>query len=200
MLISSRKTLAVDKELADKLAEIAKKEGKTIYSLINDLLKAAIRATESIGESCNQIIENYEDLMVAKDIGLILVPLTVADFGFHVAFKDGYQDELIGEWRKWGKWLGSYLKTRFPSQELEAIHRLLKVIFWKDAILDFEPKPENSLDPKEITVRIYGSALKEERTTCISATIEEIFKTIGFNLNNSEILKGICKMDFKKKG
>ncbi|MHA1144838.1 MAG: hypothetical protein ACTSRW_08890 [Candidatus Helarchaeota archaeon] len=195
-MITGRKTIAVDKELAERLTILAKNEGKTIYSIINELIKSALHASETFNESCTEILSTYEDLMIARDIGLSLMPQSVSDIAYAVAFKDGYGKNLMFEYSKWGEWLGSYLKTRFPGKELKALFRISKVMFWKDANLEFEKNPEN--DPQELVIKIYGSAVKKEYISCIAVAFEKILEAFEFHLTNKDILKGICKLEFKK--
>ena len=197
-MIPGRKTIAVDKDLADKLAQLAKEEGKTIFSIINDLIKNELEVAELFNESCSEIIKKYQELMLARDIGLCLMPRSVSNAAYAVAFKDGYDQAILNEYKKWGEWLGTYLKTRFPSKEIEALYGILNVIYWKDANLELDLRPEGDLEPKQVIIRIFGSAVKEEFSSCIAVACEQIFKAMGYKLVEQDILKGICKLEFQK--
>ncbi|MHC1590521.1 MAG: hypothetical protein ACXQS8_00375 [Candidatus Helarchaeales archaeon] len=197
-MIPGRKTIAVDKDLADRLAQLAKEEGKTIFSIINELIKNELEATELFKESCSEIIKKHQELMLARDIGLCLMPRSVSNAVYAVAFKDGYDQAILNEYKKWGEWLGTYLKTRFPGKEIEALYGILNVIYWKDANLELDLHPEGDPEPKRVIIRIFGSAVKEEFSSCISVTCEQIFKTLGYKLVEQDILKGICKLEFQK--
>ncbi len=188
-----RKTVAVDKELAEKLSDVAKKEGKTIFSFINDLIKSAIDASE-IKESFIDILEMHRSFNLARDVGFTLTPLKLENFALSLVFEDeGKKEKLINQWYNWGSWLGNYVKARFPGEEFQYIIKISKTIFISGEVFEFENSKSNS-----VTIRIYGNVMGEERTTLIAKAFEGIFHEFGFKTELKDVSRGICRLQLNK--
>ncbi|MHA1785973.1 MAG: hypothetical protein ACTSVY_06710 [Candidatus Helarchaeota archaeon] len=188
-----RKTVAVDKELAEKLADLARREGKTIYSFINDLISAALESA-SLKESFVDILKKQKNFNLTKDVGFTLTPLKLENFSLSIVFKDKINAEkLLNQWHDWGSWLGNYIKARFPNKEFEYIDRIAKTIFMSGETFEFDNSKMN-----EITIRIYGNVLGEERTRCLATAFEGIFEEFGYRVALEDISRGICRLILKK--
>ncbi|MHA1299719.1 MAG: hypothetical protein ACTSO9_09810 [Candidatus Helarchaeota archaeon] len=196
-MTQERKTIAVNKEIAAKLAEIAKKEGMTLFSLINEILETAIYAHETNLGKCAEIINNYEDLMIAKDIGMIFTPLKLENMVNKLAFQTEGWDQLLNEWYNWGKWIANYTKVRYAGKELEMISKVNKTIFWTSTEIEIKTIPDKK-EPREIELRIFGQELELEYLECIVNAFEGIFHEFGFKTDKKEITEGICLLILKK--
>jgi len=192
ILSKERKTVAVDKELAEKLSEVAKKEGKTIFSFINDLIKSAIDSSE-IKESFVDVLDMHKSFNLARDVGFTLTPLKLENHALSLVFEDeGKKEKLIDQWYNWGSWLGNYVKARFPGEEFEYIIKISKTIFISGEVFEFE----NS--GNAVTIRIYGNVMGEERTTLIAKAFEGIFHEFGYKTDIKDVSRGICRLKLKK--
>ena len=123
-----RKTIAVDKEIAEKLADISKSEGMTLYSLINEIMETAIYAYKQ-KVKFSDIIDEYLDFMVAKDIGMIFAPLKIENMVNKLAFQTEVWDTLLNELYNYGKLVSNYTKVRYPGNELAMISRVNKTLY-----------------------------------------------------------------------
>ncbi len=187
-----RKNVSIRKDLAEELAHMARDDGRSISSLLNEILSASIQVLKAHDSPITEILQEYEDLMMAKEMGLVLT--CEQEF----LEQEEIKKRMIEKWASWGDWLGFYLQARFRDEGLYLVHRISKVIFWKNAKIEFEW--DSDLNPKELTIRIYGSALKPMRGECIVAAYEKIFDHFGFKMAESEVIHGICKIIFKKSG
>ena len=192
-----RKTVAVDKVLAEKLSDIAKREGKTIFSLINELIKAAIDSAE-MKESFMEILENHKNFNLTKDVGFTLIPLKLENFSLSIVFQDKItKEKLLNQWRNWGSWLGNYIKARFPDEEFTNIKKISDTIFMSGETFEMDP-PNDEKSVNEVTIRIYGNVLGEERTQCLASAFEGIFEEFGFKTTLRDVSRGICRLVLKR--
>lgn len=194
-----RKTIAVDKDTAEKLADIAKKEGMTLFSLINEILEIAIYCREAQLGKFSEVVQRYQDLMIAKDIGMILVPLRTENLVHKLAFKTEEFKTLLGEWYNYGKWIANYAKVRFPGDELSIIEKVNKTIYWTRTEFKIKYLPEDQ-NPKEIELSIFGQELQTEFLECIVSTYEGIFNEFGFKTIKKTVSEGISLVKLKKIG
>ncbi|NHI91529.1 MAG: hypothetical protein EAX96_03430 [Candidatus Lokiarchaeota archaeon] len=192
-MTQERKTVAVDKELAEKLSDIAKREGKTIFSYINDLIKSAIESAE-IKESFVEILEKQKNFNLTTDVGFTLTPLKLENFSLSIVFNDEInKNKLLNQWHNWGSWLGNYIKARFPKEEFEYIKRISNAIFVSGEVFEID---DNNIN--ELTIRIYGNVMGEERTYCLAAAYEGIFEEFGYKTTLKDVSRGICRLILKK--
>ncbi|MFX1449277.1 MAG: hypothetical protein ACFFCM_00460 [Promethearchaeota archaeon] len=196
-ITQERKTIAVNKEIAEKLINIAKKEGMTLISLINEVLETAIYCQEQDLGKCSDIISKYENLMIAKDINLIFIPLNLGNLVHKWAFETVGKKEILKEYFAFGKWIASYSKVRFPEKELEIIADVSKDIFWHGTEIKLNKLPNNQ-SPNEIELRIFGKNLNREYIECISKVYEGIFHEFKFKTIESEISEGNCYLKLEK--
>ena len=196
-MTQERKTVAVDKALAEKLSDIAKREGKTIFSFINDLIQAAIDSSE-MKESFTEILEDHRNFNLTKDVGFTLIPLKLENFSLSIVFNDKLtREKLLNQWRNWGSWLGNYIKARFPGEEFEYVRKISKTIFMSGETFEMDP-PENKASINEITIRIYGNVLGEERTQCLASCFEGVFEELNFKTTLKDVSRGICRLVLKR--
>ena len=192
-MTQERKTVAVDKALAEKLADIAKREGKTIFSFINDLIQAAIDSAE-IKESFTEILEEHRNFSLTKDVGFTLIPLKLENFSLSIVFNDKItREKLLNQWRNWGSWLGNYIKARFPGDEFKYIEKISNTIFMSGETFEMDSASIN-----EVTIKIYGNVLGEERTQCLASAFEGIFDELGYTTTLKDVSRGICRLVLKR--
>ncbi len=196
-ITQERKTIAINKELAEKLANIAKKEGVTLFSLINEALEATIYCHEEKLGKCSEVINNYENLMIARDVNMIFIPLKLGNLVHNWAFKTEGKERILELYFNYGKWIASYSKVRFPEEELNKIEIVSKDIFWHGTEVKLNKIP-NLNNPKEIELRIFGKTLNKEYIECISKIYEGILNEFNFKKLESDISEGICFLKFKK--
>ncbi|MHA1378248.1 MAG: hypothetical protein ACTSRG_07685 [Candidatus Helarchaeota archaeon] len=195
-MTQERKTIAVNKEIAEKLAEIAKRDGMTLFSLINEILETAIYTQESKLGKCSEIVNKYEDIMVAKDIGMVFVPIKLENMVNKLAFSTEGWDQLLNEWYNYGKWVANYTKVRYPGEEMKMINKVNQTIFWTNTDIEIRSIP-NEKNPKEVELRIFGQDLEIEYLECIVNAFEGIFHELGFKTSNKEVSEGICLLHLK---
>ncbi|MFX0139202.1 MAG: hypothetical protein ACFFDN_36510 [Candidatus Hodarchaeota archaeon] len=179
------------------MAEIAKKEGMTLFSLINEILETAIFAHEVKLGKLSELIKNYQDLMLAKDMGMVLVPLKLENLVNKLAFQTDGWDELLTNWYGYGKWIANYTKVRFPQNRLKIFESVNKTLYWTNTEFEIKYTPDDQ-DPDDIELRIFGQDLEIEYLECIVSAYEGIFHEFKYKTTKKEISQGICLLSLKK--
>ena len=191
-----RKTIAVNKEIAERLAEIAKKEGMTLFSLINEVLETSIYTHDTKLGKFSEIVNEFQDIMLAKDLGMVLVPLKLENMVNKLAFQTEGWDQLLNEWYNYGKWVANYTKVRFPDLNLKMIGSVSQTFFWTNTEFAIITKPEK--DPVEVELRIFGQDFDVEYLECMANAYEGMFHEFDFKTEKKEISDGICLLSLKK--
>ena len=193
-----RKTIAVNKEIAEKLADLAKDEGMTLFSLINEILEGEIYAHEQKLGHSSKIIKKFQNLMIAKDIGMSFIPVKLLNLVHKHGLASEGRDEILQEYYNYGKWLAQYSKIRFPGKELETITAVSKNLFWQKTEFQIikRPKKEN---PNELEIRLFGQQLELEYIECIVSIYEGIFSQFDYKTLKKNISEGIAHIIFAKK-
>ncbi len=194
-----RKTIAVNKELADRLAEIAKEEGMTLYSLINEVLESAVYCHDAKLGKCSEVVSTFQNLMIAKDIRMSFIPLKLVNLVHKLAFEsEGGKEELIREWHEYGRWIANYAKVRFPTNELQTIEKVSLNVFWQNTEFQFKKIP-NAANPKEIEIKILGHELELEYVECICSIYEGMFNGFNYETMKKEVSEGVAFLKLKRK-
>ncbi|MHA1299720.1 MAG: hypothetical protein ACTSO9_09815 [Candidatus Helarchaeota archaeon] len=194
-MTSERKTVAINKSIADKLSEIAKKEGMTLFSLINEVLEAEIFAHDAKLGRCSKIVHTYQNFSIIKDIGMSFIPYKLLNVINKHAFQTEGKDEIIQEWYKYGQWLANYTKIRFPNKEIETIEEVSRNIFWQKTEFQIIKRPSEK-NPREVELRIFGQQLEFEYMECISSVYEGIFHELNFKTVKKDVSEGIAHIKF----
>jgi hypothetical protein len=111
-----RSNIAVGGEVASKLSEMSKRDGKTAYALANDCLGAALRVIEE-GGAPEEIYGAWKMNHIGKDIGALqwvgrgLLERFVEEFG------RTEPEKFSQMWRDAGFNFGVYLQMCFPTIE-----------------------------------------------------------------------------------
>ncbi len=171
----------------------------TLFSLINEILETAIYAHEDlkIKKPFSEIISQYQDLMIAKDIGMIFAPLKIENMVNKLAFTTEGWDQLLNEWYNYGKWVANYTKVRYPGNELKMIAKVNKTLFWTNTEFEVDAKP-NAENPTEVELRIFGQELELEFLEGIANAFEGMFHEFRYKTVKKEISEGICILSLKK--
>src|SRR4030042_4036571 len=108
MSSSRRKMLAAQEDIANLIAELAKRKDMTVYQTVNDILEQALRV-EGMGLSLREVVDERWMLERAREIGFTF---TIEQLLYRVV-DESYEEnkEKSTEiWRAVGDWHGKYLK------------------------------------------------------------------------------------------
>lgn len=121
--------MAVQGDLAHRLMGIANRQGRTIYSLTNEIVEQAIEA-DRLNCSLKDIIEFYKLLRVEKESGSVIMRkdnlLYLIDKLYPVDKKTMWE-----RWYRSGRWYGKYLQVKFlDGEQFGVLEKLLETCVW----------------------------------------------------------------------
>ena len=187
-----KKLILVRGDLAEKITEMSKKEGKTIYSLTNEVLEDAIRAY-MLGYKPSEMIDYFLFTVAEKEAGAVVIS---ADILMHLISKiySREKEALWKKWVEWGQWYGKYLAAKFYDQEpLETLKRMFGSGIWEVSDFNFLREANG------VSMRCLMPHLSSERTELFSKFLEGMMDSFGYCLTEHGSLRGIISLKFEKK-
>ena len=190
-----RKTLAVEKEVAEQLLDISQRKSMTLYNFVNEMvLKNCLKIYEDFDKNLEEIVNEFMYLQVIKELDLILVPSSIYYESVQINLMN---DPNYGEqWYLDGRHHGKIIISRFSDFPVDYFQNLINEIFFTD-VTGF--KIQILQEGDSLTFSIIGTMINSELMTCISYYYEGLFSEFGFVLDeNSRIISvGVCSMKFR---
>lgn len=185
-----KKLVYVNYDLLEEVAKASRSRGETITKFLEEALVQAVRVTTA-GYDIKQLGEFFEVMYAQRILGGAFVPLDVLNYLTDEACKDG-KEPLAKVWFESGKWHGKYLKERFddPVQSLESF---LNASRWDLSEVEVKRFGVTA------RVRCVSTVLTEEATQLLARFIEGIMQGFGYQLQKSDILKGMIIQEFVSK-
>ncbi|MGQ9760208.1 MAG: hypothetical protein ACUVQ5_06570 [Candidatus Methanomethylicaceae archaeon] len=177
-----RKFLAAQKNLAEKINELAKKSGRTVFSVVNEALGAFIKASE-LGKDLTTIMDDAKILEIAKNSGMVLVPEGLHETLMELNSRDAKMDDY---WKSSGIVFGKYLDVN-GIREYKKIERTLKEVIGGNPDLSISEKRVVCISPR----------FSESRTEGVATFLEGVMSAMGFKVDSKEISRGIIIIKFK---
>ena len=129
MVDMARKTFAAREDLLNRISELARERGYTIYDMVNEALEFAIRAYEG-GSSPLKAIEALEELRTMKRLGLVPCFERLWREVVEMAFKRSRQ-EVLRLWLEAGEWLAKLYEASHRDDPLGRLLEDLRRFTWR---------------------------------------------------------------------
>jgi hypothetical protein len=178
-----RKFLAAKENLADKINEIAKEHGRTVFSIVNEALGAFISANEW-GKDLTTIIEDARILEIARNSGMVLMPEPLHERLMESASFDSKMKEY---WRSSGVVFGKYLDLN-GIKDLKKVERVLKEVVGVNPDISISSERLVCISPR----------LGEKRSEAVAVFLEGVMSSMGLEIASREVSKGIIVLKFKR--
>jgi len=181
-----RKTLFAREDLANRLSDIAKQHGYSLYSLVNEILELAVQA-EDAGINLRKIFEENQIIKSAKRDGFILglenLWYDMAEMVYEKA-----KDEAIQKWFEAGVWFAKRYVTAEIERPFEVFIRNLEAYTWN--------VPELTIEESEgtVSIRMISPRFPESYTVLYSAFLEGALKTFGYEIASREVSAGMIRL------
>ena len=185
MSVSRRKMLAAQEDIANLIADLAKKKDMTVYQTVNDILEQAMRV-EGMGLSLRQVVDERWMLERAREIGFTFTVEQLLYRTVDEAYEEN-RERTAKIWREMGHWYGKYFKAKHENP-LEAFREAMELFCVGNAEYSME---QNSRD---FTLSLIGEKLTPGYTELFSIMLEEMLKVLGYKLKEKELRKGLVRL------
>jgi len=181
MVSAARRTFAAREDLLNRISELAKERGYTIYDMVNEALEFAIKAYEE-GSSPPKALEALEELRTMKRLGLVPCLERLWLEMVNIAFEKS-REETLRLWLEAGEWLAKLYESSHREDPLGKLLDDLRRFTWR-AEVEVERREGRT------SIRVAGPALTEAHATLFAALLEGAFNALGYEVASKEIGEG----------
>jgi hypothetical protein len=184
--------LAADEDIANKIVEIAKRRGSTVYGTVNEVLEQALRA-DGMGLNLNYVIENREKMEKAKGMGFTF---TIEKLLYEVVglAHDKAEKELAEIWLETGKWYGRYFADK-GGNTIDSFREAMELLSLGNPVTSVEKQ-----DGGRLIVSCVGELYTDGFTEMYGLFIQGVVETLGWEHVGTEYSKGMIRLTFTGPG
>lgn len=191
-ILARRKMLAADEELANRVVELAKRRGITVFQTVNEILEQALRVEEA-GLRLREIVEERGIIERAKRLGFTFTVERLLYEVSELAYGRA-RGQASQMWLEMGRWYGKYLNS-IGKENLRVFREALELLAFGPP--EFEVKEGKG---GQVYVSLIGERFTDGYLNLLSLFIEGIFENFGYKVNNKEISKGLLRLGFERAG
>jgi hypothetical protein len=184
-----KKLVYVSEDLLEQATKVARDEGVSLSKLVESSLMEAIKVND-LGYTSKQMANLFNFLQTNRVLGGLFVPSGVLDYMIEKTSKsdDGHFEAL---WYESGKWNGKYLKEKF-SDPVDAFRHFLELSRWDLNEVNVKG------DGNSVKVRCISTVMSVAGTKLLAKFIEGIMNGMDYKTGQSDFLKGMIILEFKK--
>jgi hypothetical protein len=187
-----RKTFVAREDLLDRLVEIAKDRGCSLYEFVNGIFELAI-VSDDLGLNLKRVVDSRQRLEDARGLGFVLGLENLWYDMADLAYKKGRQSALKS-WFDAGVWLATRYVTGEMEAPLEAFTQDLVAFTWN--------APEFALeqDGKKVLVRLTSPRFTEAYTFLFASFLEGALETFGYKTVSKSVSRGVIRLETFREG
>lgn len=182
--------LAAHEELANEVAEYAKRRNVTVYQTVNEILSQALKA-DTRGYSLKDIVDNRQSLDNASSIGLGLI----IDNVFSEILEMSQRlcpDEVEEVWRRAGRWYGKYFNNKMG----DAIDHIASTVRY--LIMGKAEASVNRLRENETSLVIVNCSMSPSYLDGLMILVIEMASTMGLHAQEQKKQNGVISLKLKR--
>jgi len=188
--MSKRKTFVAREDLTQRISEMAKRRGYSLYDMVNEVFELTVKAEDS-GVNLRNAVEEHAVLKTAKEAGFILCMESLWYDMTELAYKKA-KAKTLKSWFNAGVWLAKRYVTSENADPFEAFKRDLEAFTWNTPEFNIE-KTE-----KQVSVRIISSRFPESYTLLYEAFLKGVLETFGYKIVDKEVERGGIRLKARK--
>lgn len=188
--LSKRKMLAAEEEIANKVAEMAKERGATVFQTVNDILEEALRV-DGMGLALREVIDRRGVLEKAREMGFTFTVERLLYDVVDTAY-DHARKQLSELWLEEGRWYGNYFANK-RDDGLKAFREAMELLTFGTSDFAVEESGDNI-----VSVACVGERFTPGFTDLFSLFIQGVFEALGYKQVAREVSKGIIRLKFER--
>ncbi len=174
-----RKLLAARADLAERLADEARKRGSTVYAFLNEIIQGFLQVGGD--KSFSELVETNRAVQLAKMMGLVLAPPALWD-DCSVAYDDA---ENVG------RNAALYLKNS-EGNTAKSIESFIRSLCWNASFFSLE------FQEYKTTLQVIGRDISEKQMEFILSVARGALTALGYVETNRTISKGLATVTYTK--
>lgn len=184
---AKRKTFVTREDLINRLSEIAKARGRSLYETVNEIFELAI-TSEELGLTLKRVVEERHLVEVARQSGFILGFETLwyemADLSF-----EAKKRQALKSWFDTGVWFAKRYVTSIVQDPLAEFTHDLSLFTWN--------APEFRIDrsKSDIAVRIVSPRFSASYTYMFASFIEGALQSFGYKIVTNDVKQGAIRIN-----
>jgi hypothetical protein len=191
MVKESRKTFVAREDLINRISEIAKQSGRSLYDIVNEIFTLAIRANE-IGVHMSSALEDEGRLKSAQQKGFIL-GLERLWYDMAEPFYANSREEALKAWKEAGTWYGKQYTTVGTQDPLMSFKKDFESFTWNVSEFAISRNEEG------VTIHLISPRFSEVYSLLLSSFLEGTLEVLGYNIVEREIYAGSVRIKAARK-
>lgn len=179
---AKRKTFVAREDLVDRLSDVARDRGYSLYAFVNEVFGLFLRA-EEMGLDLRRILEERGVLESAKRAGFVLglenLWYDMADLAYEKA-----RGKAVKSWFDAGVWFAKRYAASGGEDSLTSLVDDLRTLMWNVQELNVERNGD------KVSVKVLSPRFSEAYTSLFSAFLEGCLESLGYKRVNQEVFKG----------
>ncbi len=184
---AKRKTFVTREDLINRLSEIARERGHSLYETVNEIFELAI-TSEELGLSLKRVVEERHMVETAKKSGFAL-GLESLWYEMADTVYEQKRRQALKSWFDAGVWFAKRYATSNNADPLGDFSRDLKLFTWN--------APEFSIQKTrtEISVRVASPNYSEAYTHLLASFLEGALSAFGYAITSHDLKQGVIRLD-----
>ncbi|MCW4003795.1 MAG: hypothetical protein NWE95_07785 [Candidatus Bathyarchaeota archaeon] len=177
-------------DLLNRLGEVAKERGSSLYELVNETFELVI-TSQNLGLNLKKIVDSRKRLEDARALGFILGLESLWYEMADLAYEKGKR-QALKSWFDAGVWFATRYVTGNGDSPLLAFKNDLAGLTWN--------VPEFVLEDNydRVSVRVTSPRFTESYTILFSAFLEGAMKAFGYKIDSRDVSRGVIRLEALK--
>ncbi len=185
--VVSRKTFVAREDLLNRLVEIAKSQGCSLFELVNELFKLAIDSND-IGFSLKQVVAERQQLQGAKGAGFVLGLENLWYDMAELTYAKGKR-QAQEKWFDTGVWFASRYTTSGIADPLEAFKADLQAFTWNAPEFGIQGNGD------KLSVKVTSPRFNEAYTFLFLSFLEGALSSFGYKTVDQAVSRGVIRLE-----
>ena len=183
--------LAAREQIANRVAELARRRGTTVFQTVNDILEQAVRV-EEMGLSLEEVVDKREALEKARRLGFAF---TIERLLYEVVDLANYRakDDVSEIWMDAGRWYGKYFVSR-SKDGIGEFREAMELLSF--GTYEFELRENRD---GGISIACVGERFTPAYSGLFSLFIEGVLEAFGYRAVERDVSKSIIRLRFEKR-
>ena len=181
-----RKTFVAREDLLNRLVEIAKAQGCSLFELVNELFELAIDS-DNLSFSLKRVVEERKKLEAARGAGFVLGLESLWYDMADLAYKKEKRSALKS-WFDAGVWFATRYTTNGAEVPLDSFKNDLSAFTWN------APEFEMAKLGDKVSIRVTSPRFNEAYTFLFASFLEGAMETFGYKPVSQEVSRGVIRL------